>query len=325
MTQKWWGMSIAAAACASLVGCAAGSEDDAFSTNNGVSGPCIPGASAGCVCPDGMTSARTCSADGTSFGLCACGPMAGAGGATNMGQAGIGQAGAAGMGPRAGTMAPMPGGAGTGAGGMAGSMQPTGGSRPPTGGMGVPMAGAGGTMAGSGGGNAGGGGSSSPGDDVPATDHCAPVADWNPAWVAFEEEVLQLVNEYRAMGYNCDTEGQFGAAGPLTTQPNLRCSARLHSQDMAMRDYFAHDNPDGDGPSERMDAAGYMGGTWGENIAMGQRTPQEVVDGWMDSDGHCANIMREQFTQIGVGFYQGSDRSAYYWTQNFGAPARGRP
>jgi uncharacterized protein YkwD len=321
MTQKWWGMSIAAAACASIVGCAAGAEDDAFGANGGLSGPCVPGQSAPCVCPDGMTSARTCLPDGETHGLCACGGMAGAGagGATNMGQGG-----AAGMAPRAGTMAPMPGGAGTGAGGMPGSMQPTGGSQPSTGGMGMSMAGTGMTMGGSGGGNAGTGGNSSPGDEVPAGDHCAPVADWDAAWVAFEDEVLERVNDYRSMGFNCDSEGQFDATGPLTTQPNLRCAARLHSQDMAMRDYFAHDNPDGDGPSERMDAAGYMGGTWGENIAMGQRTPQQVVDGWMESDGHCSNIMREQFTQIGVGFFQGSDRSAFYWTQNFGAPPRMR-
>jgi uncharacterized protein YkwD len=316
-------MSIAAAACASIVGCAAGAENDAMQSD-GLSGPCVPGQSAGCVCPDGTTSARTCHPDGSSYGLCACGGMAaGAGGATNMGQGG-----AAGMGPRAGTMAPMPGaagtGIGTGAGGMAGSMQPTGGSRAGTGGMGMSMAGTGMSAAGSGGANAGAGGSASTGDEVPAGAHCAPVADWDPEWVAFEDEVLERVNDYRAMGFNCDSEGQFGATGPLTTQPNLRCAARLHSQDMAMRDYFAHDNPDGDGPSERMDAAGYMGSTWGENIAMGQRTPQQVVDGWMESDGHCSNIMRPQFTQIGVGFFQGSDSRSLYWTQNFGAPPRMR-
>jgi uncharacterized protein YkwD len=190
-----------------------------------------------------------------------------------------------------------------------------------------PAAGASGmmSMGGAGGMTAtGGAGGTAPGDDVPAIEHCQPAAEWDPAWVAFEGEVLRLVNANRAMGWNCDAQGEFGAAGPLTMQPNLRCAARLHSQDMSARGYFDHENPDGDGPPERMDAAGYMGGTYGENIAMGQRTPEQVVAGWMDSDGHCANIMREQFTEIGVGFFQGDGRSGYYWTQNFGAPCTGR-
>jgi hypothetical protein len=229
----------------------------------------------------------------------------------------------------AGMTAPPPASAGTGgASGTSGWMQPmagTGaGSGAPTGGGGSGGSAGMSTAAGAGG-SGGSAGMSDPNGLVPDSPHCAPVSDWDPAWVMFEDEVLRLANEYRAMGFNCDTEGQFGAAGPLVTQPNLRCAARMHSMDMAMRMYFAHDNPDGDGPSERMDAAAYMGGTWGENIAMGQRTPQQVVDGWMESDGHCANIMRPQFTEIGVGFYQGtSGRGSFYWTQNFGAPRRMR-
>jgi uncharacterized protein YkwD len=170
----------------------------------------------------------------------------------------------------------------------------------------------------------GSGGSPATGDEVPPGEHCQPVAMWDPAWTAFEDEVLELVNANRAMGWNCDAEGQFAATAPLTMNPFLRCAARLHSKDMNDRDFFAHDNPDGDGPSERIDATGYVGGTWGENIAMGQATPQQVVSGWMESDGHCANIMRPSFTEIGVGFVQGATRRDLYWTQTFGAPCTGR-
>jgi uncharacterized protein YkwD len=159
--------------------------------------------------------------------------------------------------------------------------------------------------------------------EVPATSHCAPVADWDPAWSQWEEEVLQLVNEFRATGADCDTEGSFGPTTPLAMEPTLRCSARLHSEDMFVRDYFAHDNPDGLDPFERMEEAGFEGGWLGENIAAGQQTPDEVMQAWIDSDGHCSNIMNPNFTLLGVGYYPGGDNwqeGQHFWTQNFGTP-----
>jgi uncharacterized protein YkwD len=160
--------------------------------------------------------------------------------------------------------------------------------------------------------------------DVPATAVCQPVSQWPAQSTMFETEVLRLVNENRAKGWNCDTEGMKPAVGPLTMEPTLRCSARLHSKDMADQMYFAHDGLDGSDPGSRMTAAGYVGRTWGENIAKGQTTPEQVVQGWMDSDGHCANIMNGQFNLIGVGYFAGTStnmrfNSELYWTQNFGA------
>ena len=160
-------------------------------------------------------------------------------------------------------------------------------------------------------------------DAVPVTDLCATVSDWDPAWVQFEEEVLLLVNEFRAQPADCGVEGQFEAAAPLTMNPILRCSARLHSLDMFERDYFDHDTPDGVDPFERMAEAGFVGSGGGENIALGQRSPEEVMAAWMDSDGHCANVMRAAFDTIGVGYHPGAGTrgaSNNYWTQNFGAP-----
>ena len=158
--------------------------------------------------------------------------------------------------------------------------------------------------------------------DVPATDHCAPVRDWDPEWRQFEQEVLTLVNEYRASGANCDSEGNYGPTDPLAMNAELRCAARLHSLDMGVRDYFDHTSPEGVGPGTRIADAGYDAWTWGENIAWGQTSPQQVVDGWIDSDGHCANIMNPGFEDIGVGYYYEPGENPWdadrLWTQVFG-------
>jgi uncharacterized protein YkwD len=149
--------------------------------------------------------------------------------------------------------------------------------------------------------------------EVPSNAYCDPVADWPDEWRAFEEEVLALVNERRAGGADCHSQGTFAPAGPLEFDLALRCAARAHSMDMGVRDFFSHTNPDGDDPGDRMSYAGYSGFGWGENIAWGYPTSSDVVAGWMSSDGHCANIMRPQWTVIGVGYYEGN-----IWTQTFG-------
>jgi len=157
--------------------------------------------------------------------------------------------------------------------------------------------------------------STDPAADIPDNEYCNAVANWDADSAAFEEEVLVLVNARRAAGANCGTHGHFDPAAPLTMNGALRCAARNHSMDMALRDFFDHTNPDGEGPGTRVESAGYDWMSWGENIAWGQTTPQEVVDGWMNSDGHCANIMSAMFTETGIGFYTGS-----FWTQTFGSP-----
>jgi uncharacterized protein YkwD len=249
---------------------------------------CIPNTAYSCACLDSSVGQQVCALDGLSLGPCSCGPVAGSGGA-GTGMAGTGVAGS-----------------GSAGAGMAGSSSvdldagPDGSSEPDA--MTFP-----------------------PGEEVPDSAHCAAVAGWDPEWTAFENEVLRLVNINRAKGWNCDSEGSFGATTALTSNRELRCAARLHSLDMNERQFFAHNAPGGSTPKTRMDATGYAGTTWGENIAKGQSTPAEVVQGWMDSDGHCANIMSPMFKEIGVGFYEGEPNNPYYnenlyWTQNFGAP-----
>lgn len=153
-------------------------------------------------------------------------------------------------------------------------------------------------------------------DDEPSreTAACDGLYAWESTWVTFEDAVLVLVNEARAAGAVCGEES-YPPVDPLSSNSKLRCAARGHSQDMAERDFFDHTNPDGDGPDARLSKAGYDGSTWGENIAFGQADADAVMAGWMNSPGHCRNIMRASFSEIGVGYYSGS-----MWTQAFGAP-----
>ena len=153
----------------------------------------------------------------------------------------------------------------------------------------------------------------------PNNAYCQPTVGWNPQWETWELEVLELVNQARAIGGNCGSEGSFPASGALTLQGSLMCAARVHSKDMADNDYFDHTNQQGNGPAWRMGQAGYNGNGWGENIAAGYGSPQAVVDGWLDSDGHCANMLNPNFSKIGIGYaYANNSEWGNYWTQNFG-------
>jgi uncharacterized protein YkwD len=148
---------------------------------------------------------------------------------------------------------------------------------------------------------------------------CGPTATWPDAWTRFEDAALAETNRYRAMGASCDGEA-FPPVPALEADETLRASARLHSSDMGERAFFDHDNPDGLDPFDRMAAVGFEGAApWGENIAAGQSTPEEVVQGWMESPGHCRNIMDGGYRVLGMGyaFVEGSP-FGHYWTQNFG-------
>jgi uncharacterized protein YkwD len=158
------------------------------------------------------------------------------------------------------------------------------------------------------------------------TPYCHPVKD-GPAWPApfpaWEEQVLVLVNEARAVGHDCDSKGDFGPTTPLTLNASLRCAARKHAADMATRDFFDHINPSGETFVDRILMAGY--GSYaeiGENIAGGLDIddPRVAVDGWLASDGHCANIMNPLYTEFGAGAYEGGGALTFYWTQEFGRP-----
>ena len=108
---------------------------------------------------------------------------------------------------------------------------------------------------------------------------------------------------------------------PLTWCPSLARSAYNHSRDMAERQYFEHDSPEGDEVSDRAQAEGYDYSFVGENIAVGQESVVEVMDDWMNSPGHRANLLMSSYEHFGLGVFRGpyERQSAIYWTQNFGA------
>jgi uncharacterized protein YkwD len=126
------------------------------------------------------------------------------------------------------------------------------------------------------------------------------------------------MNARRAQGATCGVT-MYPPAPPLTMDPRLTAAARGHSADMARRGYFDHDTPEGRTMVDRIRAAGYRGGRMGENIAAGKGTAAETVQQWMDSPGHCENIMDRRYTAVGVGYaFQGGSRLGHYWTQDFG-------
>ncbi|MGW3206031.1 sigma-70 family RNA polymerase sigma factor [Streptomyces sp. NPDC001135] len=121
------------------------------------------------------------------------------------------------------------------------------------------------------------------------------------------DQVVALVNKERAAA----------GCGPLAEDPQLQKAAQGQSDDMAARHFFDHTNPDGADPGQRITAAGYRWSTYGENIAQGQQTAAAVMESWMNSPGHRANILNCSFKDIGVGVHKGT--GGPWWTQDFGA------
>lgn len=121
--------------------------------------------------------------------------------------------------------------------------------------------------------------------------------------LSYEEEVVRLVNEIRVQN----------GLKPLTHDWELSRVARYKSQDMKDNGYFSHTSPVYGSPFQMIKNFGITFKSAGENIAKGYSTPQAVVNGWMNSSGHRANILNASFTHIGVGYVAGGN----YWTQMF--------
>ncbi|MEV6436493.1 CAP domain-containing protein [Streptomyces anulatus] len=127
----------------------------------------------------------------------------------------------------------------------------------------------------------------------------------SPTDASARSEVLALVNQERA---------KVGCS-PLSTSAPLTSLAQNFSEDMAARGFFDHTDPDGDTPWDRAAQAGVQG-LGAENIARGQADAQAVMEGWMNSEGHRANILNCDYKTIGIGVHEGS--GGPWWVQNFG-------
>ncbi|MER6046069.1 CAP domain-containing protein [Streptomyces sp. NPDC001793] len=121
----------------------------------------------------------------------------------------------------------------------------------------------------------------------------------------FARKVVDLVNAQRA---------QHGCA-PLTVDPHVQAAAQGHSDDMAARNYYAHETPEGVDPGTRMTNAGFHWQSWGENIFKSPQDPATAVDGWMKSPGHRANILNCSYKSTGVGV--NLSPNGPWWTQDF--------
>jgi uncharacterized YkwD family protein len=126
---------------------------------------------------------------------------------------------------------------------------------------------------------------------------------------AYEQQVIELVNRERSAR----------GLGLLAYDSQLGYVARLKSQDMVNKSYFSHTSPTYGSPFQMMEKFGLRFSAAGENIAYGQRTAQEVMNSWMNSAGHRANILSATYTHIGVGVAKASN-GTLYWTQEFTKP-----
>ncbi|HVN45494.1 MAG TPA: CAP domain-containing protein [Steroidobacteraceae bacterium] len=141
-----------------------------------------------------------------------------------------------------------------------------------------------------------------------------------PSPATLASEALQLVNEVRSRGARCG-ERSFGPAPPLSLSGTLGTVAFGHAADMAEHDYFEHRDLKGQSPADRVRGVGYREKLVGENIAYGPKSVEEVVQGWLNSPGHCENIMDPRFAEMGFAFAPGrAGRHGLYWVQLFAEP-----
>ncbi|WP_349572438.1 CAP domain-containing protein [Azotobacter salinestris] len=139
-------------------------------------------------------------------------------------------------------------------------------------------------------------------------------------WQAEGQKLLERINAARAQPRQCGGQS-FAAAPPLAWNATLASAAESHSRAMANGNFFDHKDRDGRTPSDRAELAGYTGALVGENIAAALDGAGKVVDGWLASPGHCANLMNPQFSELGAAYAADPKSDAgIYWTALFGAP-----
>jgi len=132
----------------------------------------------------------------------------------------------------------------------------------------------------------------------------------------FQREFLEYINLHRQKGCNCGAT-YMPPAPPLVWNNQLEIAAMDHAQDMADNNYFNHTSKDGRKMQDRIIAAGYTFKGFrsfmiGENIAEGQLSITQVMQGWFKSEGHCKNLMNPSFKEVGIALYNN------YWVQDFG-------
>lgn len=131
---------------------------------------------------------------------------------------------------------------------------------------------------------------------------------------AVAQEMLELVNDARSSARTCGEQAQ-PAVPPLELEARLTAAAQGHSEDMFDNSFMGHGGSNGSNFIQRAERSGYRWTLLAENVAVGYTEPTAVMAGWLQSPGHCANIMMAGIIELGVGL------EGTYWTQMFGAPA----
>ena len=155
---------------------------------------------------------------------------------------------------------------------------------------------------------------------APAGKPIAPARSAEFSGPAAGQRILDLINQARATPRMCGND-RLNAAQPVRWNSVLADASRRHSEEMARYNYFSHHGRDGSNPWDRVARAGYLYRSMGENIAAGQRSPEEAVSGWVKSPGHCANLMNPAFTEMGAAVaVNASSELGMFWTQEFARP-----
>ena len=138
-----------------------------------------------------------------------------------------------------------------------------------------------------------------------------------PVYPSYALEMLEYVNQFRQSGGRCGNQ-DLPSAAPLALHPLLNEASLAHAEDMAVNGYFNHQSQDGRSPGDRIAATGYRGNGFGENIAAGRDDALSTFEQWKNSPGHCVNMLRARFNEIGVGYYnQPGSQYRHYWVQKF--------
>jgi uncharacterized protein YkwD len=134
---------------------------------------------------------------------------------------------------------------------------------------------------------------------------------------AVDGRVLQLVNEARSKSRRCGLR-RFDAAVPVQLDPVLTRAAVAHAEDMAQHSSMSHEGSDGSSVADRVRREGYQWRFVAENVAAGQETADEVVATWLESSGHCANLMNPDMREMGIALaFDAASSAGTYWTQVF--------
>ncbi len=175
----------------------------------------------------------------------------------------------------------------------------------------------GGDTGGATGGNTGGGTGGDTGGNTGGGTATLPISDKNEINAS---KMLKLINQKRAEGCNCGGT-QMPPVPALKWNGKVEEAATIHTIDMATNAFMDHTGSDGSSTGQRLSRVGFSWSAWGENVAQGQTSEEAVMKSWLESPGHCTNIMKSKFTLVGAAKVSGKSSNPWipgvYWTQVF--------